>query len=186
MERLTRCLVWLGVFAFAGGCSGDPTDSTRTPTDIVADPEVVFVTQGDSQTVDVTVVDEQGQPLPGEFAVTTQPSAAATVAPDPAFLQVVAGQPIGTKARYFVKGNELGATFFVVSASGLDDTVRVEVVPGSLAATFSTITPGFADTVTITAPVGTSFSQTSTISVPPVPGGQTSGHNLDSNSIVEA
>ena len=175
MERLTRCLVWLGVFAFAGACSGDPTDSSRTPTDIVADPEVVFVVQGDSQTVEVVVVDEQGQPLPGDFAITTQPSAAATVTPDATFLPVLGGNPIGTTARFFVKGNELGATSFVVSASGLDQTVRVEVVPGNLAATFSTITPAFGDTVTITAAPGTAFSQTSTISVPAVPGGQGAG-----------
>jgi hypothetical protein len=122
--------------------------------------------------VNVKVVDEQGQPLPGDFAITTPPSAAATVTPDPTFLEVVGGQPIGTTARYFVKGNELGATSFVVSASGLNKTVRVEVVPGNLAATFSTVTPSFADTVTITAPAGTAFSQTSTISVPPVPSGQ--------------
>ena len=172
MERLTRCLVWLGVFAFAAGCSGDPTNSSRTPTDIVADPEVVFVTQGDSQTVDLTIVDEQGQLLPAEFAITTPPSAAATVTQDPTFLQVIAGDPIGTTARFFVKGNELGATSFVVSASGLQKTIRIEVVPGALASTFSTTTPGFGDTVTITAPVGTFFSQTSTIAVPPVPGGQ--------------
>lgn len=172
MERLTRCLVWLGVFAFAGACSGDPTNSSRTPTDIVANPEVVFVVQGDSQTVDLTIVDEQGQLLPAEFAITTQPSAAATVTPDPTFLQVIAGKPIGTTARYFVKGIELGATSFVVSGSGLEKTVRIEVVPGNLAATFSTITPAFTDTVTVTAPAGTSFSQTSAISIPPVLGGQ--------------
>jgi hypothetical protein len=172
MERLTRCLVWLGAFAFVGSCSGDPTDSSRTPTDIVADPAVVFVVQGDSQTVDLRVVDEQGQPLPGEFAITTPPSAAATVTPDPTFLSVIAGDPIGTTARYFVKGNELGATSFVVSASGIEETIRVEVVPGNLAATFSSVTPALADTVTVTAPVGTSFSQTATIAVPPVPGGQ--------------
>jgi hypothetical protein len=172
MERLTRCLVWLGVFAFAGACSGDPTDSSRTPTDIVADPEVVFVTQGDSQAVDLTIVDEQGALLPAEFTISTPPSAAATVTQDPTFLQVIAGNPIGTTARYFVKGNELGSTSFVVSGSGLDQTVRVEVVPGALAATFSTITPAFTDTVTITAPAGTSFSPTSTIAIPPVPGGQ--------------
>ena len=172
MERLTRCLVWLGVLAFAGACSGDPTDSSRTPTDIVADPSVVFVTQGDSQSVDLNLVDEQGQPLPAEFAITTPPSAAATVNPDPGFLQVVAGDPIGTTSRYFVTGVELGATSFVVSASGLSKTVRVEVVPGALAATFSSITPALADTVTVTAPVGTSFSPTSTIAVQPVAGGQ--------------
>jgi len=172
MERLTRCLVWLGVFAFAGACSGDPTNSSRTPTDIVANPEVVFVVQGDSQAVDLTIVDEQGQLLPAEFAITTQPSAIAGVTADPTFLQVIAGKPIGTTARYFVKGIELGATSFVVSGSGLEKTVRIEVVPGNLAATFSTITPAFTDTVTVTAPAGTSFSQTSAISIPPVLGGQ--------------
>ena len=172
MARLTRCLVWLGVLGFAGACSGDPTDSSRTPTDILADPIVVFVTQGDSQSVDLNLVDEQGQPLPAEFTITTPPSAAATVNPDPGFLQVVAGDPIGTTSRYFVTGVELGATSFVVSASGLSKTIRVEVVPGALAATFSSITPALADTVTVTAPVGTSFSQTSTIAVQPVAGGQ--------------
>jgi hypothetical protein len=72
--------------------------------------------------------------------------------------------PLRRQARFFVQAVDLTQTTFRVSALGLTKDVQVTSVPGSLAATFSNAAPALGDTITITAPVGTFFSQTSAIS----------------------
>ena len=58
MQRLKgRSIVLVALAALA--CSGDPTGNEGTPTAITANPDVVFVTQGDSQAVLVSVIDEE-------------------------------------------------------------------------------------------------------------------------------
>lgn len=166
MQRLTRCMVLFGVVgalsAVSGCTSGDPTDNEGTPTAIVSDPDVVFVNQGESQPVVVSVVDEDGQPLEAEFTLGTV-GAGITVAPDPDFLPVTGGNPLRRQARFFVQAVDLAASSFEVSALGITDTIDVTSVPGSLAATFSNPAPALGDTISITAPAGTFFSQTSLV-----------------------
>lgn len=166
MQRVTRCMVLFGVVgalsAVSGCSSGDPTDNQGTPTAIVSNPEVVFVDQGASQPVVVSVVDEDGQPLEAEFTIGNV-GAGITVTPDPDFLPVTGGNPLRRQARFFVQGVDLAASSFEVSALGLTDTIQVTSVPPSLASTFSNPAPALGDTITITAPVGTFFSQTSAI-----------------------
>jgi hypothetical protein len=154
----------VGALSAVSGCtSGDPTDNEGTPTAIVSDPNVVFVNQGESQPVVVSVVDEDGQPLEAEFTLGTV-GAGITVAPDPDFLPVTGGNPLRRQARFFVQAVDLAASFFEVSALGITDTIEVTSVPPNLAATLSNLAPALGDTITITAPAGTFFSQTSAVS----------------------
>jgi hypothetical protein len=154
----------VGALSAVSGCaSGDPTDNEGTPTEIVATPEVVFVDQGETEAVVVTVVDEDGQALEADFAITNV-GAGITVTPDPDFLPVTGGNPLRRQARFFVQGDALTAATFRVEALGLTKDVQVTSVPASLAVTFSNLTPALGDTITITAPAGTFFSQTSVVS----------------------
>ena len=59
MQRLKGRNIVFGALAVLA-CSGDPTGNESTPTAIRANPDVVFVTQGDSEAVIVTVLDEDG------------------------------------------------------------------------------------------------------------------------------
>jgi hypothetical protein len=167
MQRLTRCMVLLGAVgalsAVSGCASGDPTDNNGTPTEIVSNPDVVFVDQGQTQPVVVSVVDEDGQALEADFTVDNI-GAGITVTPDPDFQPVTGPFPLRRQARFFVQAVDLTATTFRVSALGLSKDVQVTSVPASLAAVFSNATPALGDTITITAPAGTFFSQTSAIS----------------------
>src|SRR5580765_5231666 len=99
MQRLTRRMVVPGVAAVILACSGDPTDNTRTPTAIVANPEIVFVNQADSQAVLLNVVDEDGQNLPATFTVSDKPAGFIVSDPDPNFLPVTSSNPIGVTSR---------------------------------------------------------------------------------------
>src|SRR6267142_138997 len=119
MQRLIRCSVLFGVLAAIWACSGDPTNNSGKPTLIVADPTVLFVTQGDSQGVVVTVVDEDGQSVAATFDATQ--GAGISVTRDLNFLptQTIPPTDIGHQARFFVKGVTVSTTAFTVLAAGL-------------------------------------------------------------------
>jgi hypothetical protein len=129
MQRLTSCSVLFGVLAGIWACSGDPTNNSGKPTFIVADPTVVFVTQGDSQGVVVSVVDEDGLSIVSDFSASNI-GTGITVNKDPNFLptQTIPPTDIGHQARFFVKGVDVTSTSFVVNASGLTKTVTVNSV----------------------------------------------------------
>lgn len=164
MQRLTRFVVFFGALAIAWSCSGDPTKNEGTPTAIVTTPEVVFVAQGDSEPVIASVVDEDGQVLEAQFTAANVGSGI-TVIPDPNFLPVSSGRPIGRSARFFVRGDELTATEFTVEALGLTKVVKVTSIPPDLAATFSTTTPALGDTITLTVPTGTFFTDATVVTI---------------------
>jgi Bacterial pre-peptidase C-terminal domain len=161
MQRLKGRNVLFGALAVLA-CSGDPTGNESTPTEILSNPEVVFVSQGDSQPVVVQVLDEDGQVLQADFTATNVGSGI-TVRLDPTFQQVTTGNPIRRGARFFVKGVELAHTSFTVNALGLTKEIEVTSVPGALNAEITDSLPALGDTVTITAAPGTFFSDSSVL-----------------------
>jgi hypothetical protein len=161
MQWLKGRSVLLGALAVVA-CSGDPTDNNSTPTEIQADPDVVFVTQGDSQPVIVKVLDEDGQVLQADFTATDVGSGI-TVRLDPTYQEVTTGNPIKRGSRFFVSGVTLTHTSFKVTALGLTKTIDVTSVPGTLDAAITDSLPALGDTVTITAPTGTFFTDTTGI-----------------------
>lgn len=163
MQRLTRCVVCLVALAFAWACSGDPTDNQGTPTLIVATPGVMTVAQGDSQAVIASLVDEDGQSIQAEFSFSNVGSGITVTGPDPTFLSVLGGEPIGRQARFFVTGVDLVQTTFTVNSFGLTTDVRVTVTPTALAATFSNTSPALGEAITLTMPAGTILTATSVI-----------------------
>src|SRR5919107_6145952 len=100
MERLKGRKLLLCALAVVA-CGVDPTENEGTPTAIVANPEVVFVTQGDSQPVITSLVDEDGQILEADFEATNT-GAGITVVEDPNFLGTTTGVGIRRQARFFV------------------------------------------------------------------------------------
>jgi hypothetical protein len=161
MDWLKVRMVPLGALAVLA-CSGDPTGNQGTPTEITATPEVVFVTQGDSEAVVVSVVDEDGQLLEADFT-RSDVGAGISVEEDPNFLSLNNSQQIRRQARFFVKGSDLTHTSFKVSALGLTKTIEVTSIPGELDAEITDSLPELGDTVTITAPTGTFFNDTSVL-----------------------
>ena len=163
MQPLKARMVLFG--ALAGlACHGEPTGNEGTPTSIIAKPEVVFISQGASEAVIVTVVDEDGQALQADFT-TSNVGAGITVVEDTTFLQVTSANQIRRQARFFVTGGDLTASpsSFVVSALGVSDTIQVTSVPATLAATFSDTLPALGDTISITAAPGTFFTAASAV-----------------------
>jgi hypothetical protein len=162
MQWLKGRNVLFGALAAVAACSGDPTGNESTPTEIQSNPDVVFVTQGDSVPVIVSVIDEDGQILQADFTATDVGSGI-TVKLDPTYQRVTTGPAIGRAARFYVKGVGLAHTSFKVNALGLTKTIEVTSVPGALNAEVTDTLPALGDTVTITAPTGTFFSDSSVL-----------------------
>src|SRR6185437_15255687 len=71
MNRLTTGMVTLLALLVAAGCSGDPTGSLRGDTArIDAAPSQLFLELGESKSVDVTAVDDQGNQISSVYEVT--------------------------------------------------------------------------------------------------------------------
>jgi hypothetical protein len=163
MQRLKGRSVVFGALAVLA-CSGDPTGNESTPTQINANPDVVFVTQGDSSAVIVSVVDEDGQILQADPTVSNV-GAGISVNLDPNFQAVTTENPIRRQARFFVKATDLTSTTFTINASGLTKQVQVVTVPGALNATITDTVPALGSPVTVTLPTGVFFTDSSELTV---------------------
>jgi len=161
MQRLKGRNIVFGALAVLA-CSGDPTGNESTPTAIQSNPDVVFVTQGDSEPVVVTVLDEDGNVLQADVTQSDVGSGI-TVRLDPTYQEVTTGNPIQRGTRFFVKGVDLAQTSFKVNALGLTKTIEVTSVPGTLDAEITDSQPTLGDTVTITVPTGTFFTDSSVL-----------------------
>jgi Bacterial pre-peptidase C-terminal domain len=172
MNRLTSGMVPFLALLLAVGCSGDATDPLRGgATRIDAAPSQLFLQLGETKTVDVSAVDDQGNQISSAYEVTATGSGI-TVRRDSTFLPIfINDSTLSVPAeapvfRFVVTATGYGATSFTVSADGKDVTVPVQVVAQSvIEAAISNLNPALNEEVTITAPPGTSFSPTSQVTL---------------------
>jgi hypothetical protein len=172
MNRLTSGMAPLFALLLVAGCATDPTDDLRNGTArLDAAPSQLFIELGATKTVDVSAVDDQGNEISSAYEVTNVGSGI-TVVRDSTFLPVfindstLAVPPEAPIFRFIVTGTAYASTSFTVSNGVKEVVIPVQVVPqAGIAVTFSSTTPALGDTVTITAPAGTSFALTSTVTV---------------------
>lgn len=154
----SKCGLLLLLAAGAMACGGDPTESFREAGQkIVADPSVVFVDQDASVFVVAELLDAQGNQLATSFEPADVGSTISAVK-DTAFLETTNGVPLKTRERFIVTGLSPSSSSFTISGGGLTQTVPVNVLPTSVAATFSNPSPAVNEPITITLPEGYSFS----------------------------
>jgi hypothetical protein len=171
MNRLYLGMAVLVLSVAATSC-GDPTGDLRGDADhIVASPTTITLDQGEVQNVVVRVVDAQGNELSEPLtAVTVNPPTLVSVTIDTTFLvgtDTAEGGliPDPTRTQLVVTGGELASGTINVTAGGksLDIPVRVLPVSTEFAATFSNQAPALAESVTLTAPAGFSFTDSSLV-----------------------
>lgn len=178
----SKCGLLLLLAAGLGACGGDPTESFKEEGQkIVADPAVVFVNQGASVFVVTQLQDNQGNQLATDFDATPL-SGGVAVERDTTFLQTTNGQTLKTRERFLVSGVAPGATAVEIAGGSLKDTVPVNVIPTSVAATFSNPTPAANEAVTITLPAGYTFSADASVETD-VAAGFVTGISEDGTSI---
>ena len=176
MNRLTSGMVSLCALLLAVGCSGDPTEALRGGADrLVASPSSVFLELGETKSVDVGAVDAQGNQLDLDYQVTAT-QGGITVKRDSSFRgeflndSTFTVPPTAQQFRFTVTASAYGPGSFTVNAGGKDVTVPVQVIAqNAIAATFSNAAPALTEVVTLTAPAGVTFAQTSTVTFGTVP-----------------
>ncbi|HEX6643370.1 MAG TPA: hypothetical protein VF037_01765 [Gemmatimonadales bacterium] len=171
MNRILRGAVVLAASALFVGCNTEPEPfEGGDPDHIVANPGQVFVELGDSTEILVRLVDQQGTAL-NEPITFSGIESGISLSIDSLFRPVfgpdgvLIANPNNTELRIYVKGTGLAATSFTIESAGITETVPVTVLPTSLEATFSNLTPEIGEVVTITAPEGFIFNQNSAVSM---------------------
>ena len=172
MNRLTSGMAPLFALLLVAGCTTEPTDDLRNgAARIDAAPSQVFLQLGETQTVDVTAVDDQGNHISSAYEVTSTGSGI-TVKRDSTFLPIFINDstlsvpPEAPVFRFVVTATAYGASSFTVSADGKEITIPVQVIAQRvLHAQISNLEPALNEVVTITAPAGITFSATSQVTL---------------------
>ncbi len=168
MNRLVRGSILVAVAGGIWACGGNAFDTNLdTIASIKATPQIVFVSNVDSEAVVVEAVNDLGNQNEAEFTISNK-TAGLVVNQDTGYGLVIGGDNLKTRARFFVKGQD-SSTFvsgsFDVDAAGKSVTVDVNIVPSKIVAALSATTPTNGDTVTITLPAGITFTSTSTVTL---------------------
>jgi len=172
MTRLIRGSVLLAACVGIWACGTDSTSSEAgVPFKIRALPEIVFVKTDSSQLIGFELVDELDGQIPTTWTI-SNPSSHFTVALDSSYRVVYNSDGTltlpdsQTQVRATITGAQLGISTFTVSAGGKSLDVTVNVVPGTLYATFSPSNPAPGDVVTMTMPPSLRLTPASKISFP--------------------
>ena len=151
MTRMIRGSVLLAACVGLWSCSSDPTaDEAGKPFKIVSLPSVVFIKQDSSQLVAFQLLDELDGQIPETWTLSGN-TANFNVALDSSFRPVYNSDGTltlpekQTEVRATITGTALGISSFTVSAGGKTLTIPVNVIPGTLYATFTPANPAPGD-----------------------------------------
>jgi hypothetical protein len=163
MKRLLRGSVVLAVAVGFLSCSGDPTSDLREPAGITATPTTVFIDVGETKPVIASLQDEQGNQIAAAYEITAV-GPGITVVLDPTYQNTTAGIIIPNAVRFQVTGNAIANSSFTISAEGQSLVVPVRVTPATVNIAVSNSTPAFGEAITLTAPAGVLFTDSSVVS----------------------
>ena len=171
MKRLLRGSVVLAVAVGILSCSGDPTSDFREPSGIVATPTVVFIDVGETKPVIVSLQDDQGSQIAADYEITAV-GPGISVVQDTAFQNTTAeGVVINNSVRFQVTASAIANSSFTLTAGGQTLTIPVRVTPATVNLVISNPTPALGDTITVTAPLGVLFTDSSEVTFAGGPAG---------------
>lgn len=145
MKRLDFRSVIVVLLAAAAGCKGDPTSELRTgASQLALNPDLMFIDEGDKKPLEVTIRDQQLNPVAGTVQVASTNAAVFTVAPD-----TVATSADLANYNFNVTAVAPGQAKLVATSGGISDTATITVLPVTFTGTFSTATPIVGDTLKV-------------------------------------
>jgi hypothetical protein len=170
MKKMVRGAIAILALSGLSACVDDPLLPLNGDADrIQANPVVMNVRQGDSSAVLLRLINAANRATPTEFAISGV-GAGIVINLDTKFRpEYVNGSDtlivpaVKSVQRYFIRGVTPGEYNYTVTSNGISETFKVRVEPTNLGAALSRTTAVAGDDVTITAPVGTSFSPTSAV-----------------------
>ena len=179
MNRIVRSSVLLAACLGLWSCTDDPTgDLGGTPSKLVSDPTSLFIAQEDTLLAVVSVLDEQGAVMPATFtAVSLDPGIIVTA--DSNFLPEYDAEGVlripeevtRLRLNIIATDNIVSTTIRVTSGDlTLDISVKSMPIEGILA-TFSTVTPGLGEEITVTSQSGLVFTDATEVTFEGFPNG---------------
>ena len=142
---MKRFVTTLAAVALLTACFDDPTSSLRSgPSQIRLSRSLAFLNPGTSVVVEATLLDQQGNVLPGVVSFSTADASVATAAD----VDTLEGL---TETSGEITGVAAGATYVRVTGGGLTDSIFVVVVPTTFPGTFSAATTTIGNTISVTA-----------------------------------
>ena len=183
MKRLLRGSVVLAIAVGFLSCSGDPTSDFRDPSAIVATPTTVFIDVGETKPVIASLQDNQGNQISADYEI-TDVGPGITVVQDTAFQHTNAGVSIENSVRFQVTATAIANSQFTINAGGLSQVVPVRVTPSTVEIGISNPTPVLGDTITITAPAGALFTDSSIVTFAGGPEGDIVSMSADRTQLV--
>ncbi len=183
MKRLLRGSVVLAVAVGFLSCSGDPTDSFRQPSGIVATPTALFIDVGETKPILVSLQDDQGNQISSEYEISDVGPGITVVQDTTYFHTNVPGVAIDNQVRYQVTGSAIANSSFTISAQGKSLVVPVRVTPSTVSIQISNPTPALGDTIVLTAVAGVLFTDTSEVTFAGGPPGDVVGVSEDGTQL---
>jgi hypothetical protein len=162
MKSLLRGSVVLAVAVGFLSCSGDPTSDYREPAGITATPTTVFIDVGETKPVIASLQDQQGNQIAAPYEISAV-GPGISVVQDPTYQNTTAGVIIPNAVRFQVTGNAIANSSFTISAGGQSLVIPVRVTPATVNIAVSNSTPAFGEAITITAPAGVLFTDSSVV-----------------------
>src|SRR5829696_1609392 len=162
MKRLLRGSVVLAVAVGFVSCSGDPTGDLREPAGIQATPTTLFIDVGETKPLTASLIDEQGNQIAAEYEV-TDVGPGISVVQDTAYGHTTAGVHIENAVLFQVTASSIANSSFTLNAGGKSLVVPVRVTPSTVDILISNPTPNWGDTISLTAPAGVLFSDSSEV-----------------------
>jgi len=162
MKRLDFRMVGVVLLAAAVGCKGDPTANLRTGVNSISlVPDLMFIDEGTTKAFEVTIRDQQLNPVAAPIEVTSVDPAVVTVEPDESV-------PSADNANYsfIVTAVGAGQTKLVATSGGVSDTATVTVLPTSFSGTITPAAPKAGDTVRIASTALLKFTAGATVQGP--------------------
>lgn len=126
MKRLVIGAIAAGVvLVAAGACEGDPTAGLRGgPSILSLNPDQMFINEGATRGIEVTVRDQQLNPVPAAVSATSSAPAVFTVVPDTSVPSAD-----GARFNFVVTAVAPGQARLIVTAAGVTDTALISVLP---------------------------------------------------------
>lgn len=159
MKRLDFRTVVVVLLAAAAGCKGDPTADLRGgATSFTLIPDQMFIDEGTSRGFEVTIRDQQLNPVAGPVQITSLATSVVTVEPDTA-----APSADGANYNFIVTAIAAGETKLVVTSGGISDTATVTVLLPELPVTISDTAPKAGAPITVRATATHKFTDTTEV-----------------------
>lgn len=158
---MKRCAVGLLAAVAVAACFDDPTSGLREgPASLRLSVSKAFLAPESTIVVTGTILDAQGNPLPGTLSFSSVDPSIATAADQPG--DTLPGR---LESSGLIVGVIAGATYVRVTGGGVADSVYVVVVPAQFTGTIAPATANVGDTITLTAPASVTFDPAVTVSV---------------------